>query len=46
MDPAFTEAVREAGEALAGEPEQRAFLQRMAETQRELRALRKKLAGQ
>ena len=46
MDPAFTEAVREAGEALAGEPEQRAFLQRMAEGQRELRALRKKLAGQ
>ena len=45
MDPAFTEAVREAGKLLAEEPEQRRFLERMTEEQDELKALRAKLGG-
>ena len=45
MDPAFTEAVREAGEALAADPRQRAFLERLAAEQDELNELRKKLGG-
>ena len=45
MDPAFTEAVREAGKVLAADPHQRAFLERMTEGQDELKALRKRLGG-
>ncbi len=45
MDPRFTEAVREAGELLAGNPEQRRFLTRLTEEQEELKTLRKKLMG-
>ncbi len=45
MDPAFAEAVRQAGEMLAEEPEQLAFLRRLAEEQTELKALRKALGG-
>ena len=43
MDPAFTERVREIGEALAEDPRQRAFLRRLTEEQNELKELRKKL---
>lgn len=43
MNPAFTDAVREAGKLLAGEPAQRAFLERLTEEQDELKALREKL---
>ena len=45
MDPAFTEAVREAGKLLAEDPEQRKFLERLTEEQDELKALREKLGG-
>ena len=45
MDPAFVDAVREAGKALASDPRQRAFLERMTEEQDELKALRKRLSG-
>lgn len=45
MDPAFVQAVLEAGELLMAEPAQRAFLQRRAEEQEELKALRKALTG-
>lgn len=45
MDPAFAEAVRRAGEILAEDPAQRAFLTRLGEEQEELRALRKRLGG-
>ena len=45
MDPAFAEAVRRAGELLAGDPEQKAFLERLAEEQEELKALRKRLGA-
>jgi hypothetical protein len=45
MDPAFTEAVREAGRILAGDPETRAFLVMLTEEQDGLKALRKKLGG-
>ncbi len=45
MDPAFIEAVREAGKALAAVPRQRAFLERMMEEQDELKVLRKRLGG-
>ena len=45
MDPDFTEAVREAGDMLAREPEQRDFLRRLAEEQEELKELRGKLGG-
>ena len=40
MDPAFAEAVRQAGEMLWEVPEQRDFLQRLAREQEELKALR------
>ncbi len=45
MDPAFVDAVREAGKALAAEPEQLAFLKMLTEGQDELKALRKRLGG-
>ena len=45
MDPAFTEAVRRAGELLAEEPAQRAFLDRLREEQQDLIRLRKELLG-
>ena len=45
MDPAFTEAVREAGKLLAGDPEQRKFLEKLTEQQDELKALREKFGG-
>ena len=45
MDPAFVQAVLQAGELLMEEPAQRAFLQRRAEEQEELKALRKALTG-
>ena len=44
MDPAFTAAVREAGEILSRLPEQRAFLLRLKEEQEELKELRKMLS--
>ena len=40
MDPAFTDAVREAGRLLAGDPAQRAFLEEMTKEQDELKELR------
>ena len=40
LSPTFVEAVRQAGKALMGDPEQRAFLERLAAEQRELRALK------
>ena len=45
MNPAFTDAVREAGQILAEDPEQRDFLQMLTEEQDELKALREKLGG-
>ena len=45
MDPAFVDAVREAGKALAAEPEQLAFLKMLTEGLDELKALRKRLGG-
>ena len=45
MDPAFTEAVREAGRILAEDPEQREFLELLKEEQDALKALREKLGG-
>lgn len=45
MDPAFVDAVREAGKVLAAEPEQLAFLKMLTEGQDELKALRKRLGG-
>ncbi|MBR2823132.1 MAG: hypothetical protein IKE24_05560 [Clostridia bacterium] len=45
MDPAFVQAVREAGERLIRESAQRAFLRRRAEEQEELKRLRKALTG-
>ena len=45
MDPAFREAVREAGRLLAEDPEQREFLEMLTEEQDELKALREKLGG-
>ena len=46
MDPAFKDAVREAGRLLAEDPEQREFLVMLTEEQDELKALREKLGGQ
>ena len=46
LDPAFTEAVREAGSLLAADGEQAAFLNRLEEEQEELKRLRKALGGQ
>jgi hypothetical protein len=45
MDPAFVEAVREAGRLLAAEEAQAAFLKRLAEEQEELKRLRRALGG-
>jgi len=45
MDPAFVDAVREAGRILAEEPGLRAYLERMTNEQDELKALRAKLGG-
>ena len=45
MDPAFAEAVKRAGEILAADPAQAAFLGRLAEEQEELRRLRERLGG-
>ena len=45
MDPAFAEAVREAGRILLDDPEQRKFLEMLTAEQDELKALREKLGG-
>ena len=45
MDPAFLSAVREAGEMLAGDETQAAFLRALAEEQEEIRQLRRLLSG-
>lgn len=45
MDPAFTEAVREAGRILAEDQETRTFLESLTAEQDELKALRQKLGG-
>ena len=45
LDPAFTEAVREAGCLLAADGDQAAFLKRLEEEQEELKRLRKALGG-
>ncbi len=45
MDPAFAEAVREAGRTLLDDPEQRKFLEMLTAEQDELRQLREKLGG-
>ena len=45
MDPAFTDAVREAGRLLAGDPVQRKFMEMLTEEQDELKSLREKLGG-
>jgi hypothetical protein len=45
LDPAFTEAVREAGSLLAADEEQAAFLKKLTEEQEELKRLRKALGG-
>ncbi len=45
MDPAFTAAVREAGEILAKEDEQALFLELLEEEQQELRELGRRLKG-
>ncbi|MBR5961871.1 MAG: hypothetical protein IKZ98_12875 [Clostridia bacterium] len=42
LDPAFIDAVREAGELLAGSDEQALFLDMLEEEQQELKELRKK----
>ena len=44
-DPAFTDAVREAGEILAADMEQRRMLEMLTAEQDELRQLREKLGG-
>ena len=43
MDPAFADAVREAGEILAAEDEQAVFLDMLEEEQSELKELRNRL---
>lgn len=45
MDPAFIDAVKEAGRILAGDPEQRRFMEQLTEEQDELKSLREKLGG-
>lgn len=45
MDPAFIEAVRAAGETLAKDGEQAAFLRELAKEQEELKELRRMLGG-
>lgn len=46
MQTAFVEAVREAGELLAGDAEQRRFLEALTRQQDELRALRRQFGGE
>ena len=46
MNPAFQDAVRRAGELLAEDGAQRAFLERLSRRQEELRALRKAFHGE
>ena len=46
LDPAFTEAVRKAGELLREDPGQAAFLRRLSGEQEELRRLRRALGGE
>lgn len=41
LDPAFVQAVRQVGQLLADDPEQRAFLLQLTKNQDELKALRK-----
>ncbi len=45
MDPVFVSAVREAGECLAGDPRQAAFLEALCAEQEELRQLQIRLGG-
>ena len=45
MDPAFADAVREAGEILAADEKQRNMLEKLTAEQDELRQLREKLGG-
>jgi len=45
MDPAFKDAVREAGKVLAEDPEQREFLAMLTKEQDELKTLRERLGG-
>ena len=45
LDPAFIDAVREAGELLAQHEEQVRFLNRLREEQEELKKLRKKFTA-
>ena len=45
VDPAFRDAVREAGEMLAEDGEQRCFLQALTAEQDEIRQLRERLGG-
>ena len=45
MDPAFIEAVGEAGNLLAADGEQAAFLKRLGDEQEELKRLRRMLGG-
>ena len=45
MDPAFADAVREAGEILAAEDEQAVFLDMLEEEQNELKLLRDKFTN-
>ena len=45
MDPAFVEAVKEAGALLAADPAQRAFLERLAAEQEELRQMKREWRG-
>ena len=45
MDPAFTDAVREAGKLLAEDPQQRKFMEMLTGEQDELKTLRERLGG-
>ena len=45
MDPAFADAVREAGKILAEDPAERVFLETLTEEQDELKSLRARLGG-
>jgi hypothetical protein len=45
MDPAFAEAVREAGKILMEDGAQRTFMERLTEEQDELKSLRDRLGG-
>ena len=45
MDPAFIEAVREAGEILAREDDQAMFLEQLEEEQRQMKEIRRRFKG-